>query len=244
MSRCTKIVKDARGSYEKPNKFDHEAVKAHIETYGPALPHYRREHAPNRRYLPSDITVRAMHQLHIKQNETNSKMTYSLFWQIFKTMNIAMTQLGNEECELCTKFLLHKRNCECENMCSKYTTYIIHKRKLVQARKEYQRDAALPQNDSDVYVAADLQKVVMLQRMEQFKEAIFTRRLTVFNETFAGLGKRPNFAAIWLEAIAGRQGEDLASAYYAFLTCNANRDADSITIWADIVLLKIKIGHY
>ena len=98
-----KIVKDGRGKYEKPNKFEHEAVKDHIESYRPALPYYRREHVPNRQYLPSGITVRAMHQLHSHQNEISSKMTYSLFWKIFKTMNIVMTQLGTEECKLCTR---------------------------------------------------------------------------------------------------------------------------------------------
>ena len=134
------IIKDGRGKYEKQTKFAYEAVKTHIQSYGPALPHYRREHAPNKRYLPSDITVKDMHETHIKHNQNNSKMTYSCFWQFFKTLNISMTQLGNEECELCTTFNLHKQICECDTMCSKYTAYILHKRKLVQARKEYKND--------------------------------------------------------------------------------------------------------
>ena len=79
-----------------------------------------------------------------------------------------MTQLGNEECELCTKFHLHKQSCECDVMCSKYTAYIIHKRKLVQACKEYKRDAPLPRNVSEAYVSADLQKVIIIPQMNQF----------------------------------------------------------------------------
>ena len=67
--------------------------------------------------------------------------------------------------------------------------------------------------------------------MEQFKEAIFTRRLNVFNETFAGLGSRKKYATIWHEATAGRNDEDIASTYYSFI--KANRDAETITIWAD-----------
>ena len=67
--------------------------------------------------------------------------------------------------------------------------------------------------------------------MEQFKETIFTRNLNVFNETFAGLGSRKKYATIWHEATAGRNDEDIASSYYSFI--KANRDAETITIWAD-----------
>ena len=67
--------------------------------------------------------------------------------------------------------------------------------------------------------------------MEQFKEAIFTRRLNVFNETFAGLGSRKRYATIWHEATAGRNDEDIASTYYSFI--KAKIDAETITIWAD-----------
>ena len=224
-------LKDGRCRSHKECKYDHEAVKAHVETYGPALPHYRREHAPNRRYLPSDVSVKDMYLQHKALNETNKDMSYNLFWQIFKTMNISFTQLGNEECEVCTKFYLHKLNCQCELQCSKYTGFINHKRKYLTARKNYDNDADKAITDREIYVAVDLQKVIMLPRMEQFKDAIFTRRLCVFNETFAGLGARKNFATIWHEAIAGRQDEDIASAYYVFL--NAHRDAEVITIWAD-----------
>lgn len=31
-------------------------------TYDPKISHYRREHAPNRLYLPSDINVTIMHE--------------------------------------------------------------------------------------------------------------------------------------------------------------------------------------
>ena len=75
------VLKDKRGKTSNNNKYDHDAVKRHIESYGPARPHYCREHAPNRRYLPSDITVKDMFDAHVKSNEQNN---------IFKTMNISM----------------------------------------------------------------------------------------------------------------------------------------------------------
>ncbi|GFN96107.1 U-box domain-containing protein 16 [Plakobranchus ocellatus] len=54
--------------------------------------------------------------------------------------------------------------------------------------------------------------------MECFKQAIFTRRLTVFNETFAELGsKQRNYAAVWHGGISGRKDEDLASTFHSYM---------------------------
>ena len=41
-----------------------------------------------------------------------------------------MTQLGNEECKLCTKFNLLKQICEYDTMCSRNTAYIIQYKKV------------------------------------------------------------------------------------------------------------------
>jgi len=38
-----------------------------IESLNPTVSHYRREHAPNNRYLQSDITVTLMHQLFFRK---------------------------------------------------------------------------------------------------------------------------------------------------------------------------------
>lgn len=35
-----------------------EAVLAHIETFHPTASHYRREHAPNRRYFPNELNIK------------------------------------------------------------------------------------------------------------------------------------------------------------------------------------------
>jgi len=44
-------------------------------------------------------------------------------------------------------------------------------------------------SDSKLTVSVDLQKVIMLPRMECFK-AIFTKRIIVFNESFVPIGKK------------------------------------------------------
>ena len=43
-------------------KVDRTVLRSHVETFGPCISHYRREHAPNKRYLPSDVTIDLMHK--------------------------------------------------------------------------------------------------------------------------------------------------------------------------------------
>ncbi|GFO34794.1 Cai-1 autoinducer sensor kinase/phosphatase cqss [Plakobranchus ocellatus] len=87
---------------------------------------------------------------------------------------------------------------------------------------EYKKDFQLRYSNDEVFTSADLQKVVMLPQMECFKEATFTRRLTVFNETFAELGSgKRNYAAVWHGGISGRKDEDLASTFHSCLPATA-----------------------
>ena len=39
---------------------DKESIRQHIESYGQAVSHYNREKTPLRRYLPGDISIKAM----------------------------------------------------------------------------------------------------------------------------------------------------------------------------------------
>lgn len=42
------------------NKYDIEKIKLHINLFNPTVAHYRREHAPNRKYLPNEINARCI----------------------------------------------------------------------------------------------------------------------------------------------------------------------------------------
>ena len=94
----------------------------------------------------------------------------------------------------------------------------MHKRRYAEARDEYVKDAKKPETfvmtedgEATAYYSADLQKVILLPRMDQFKKAIFTKG-------FAGVATGyPNFAVLWHEGISGRNDEDLASVFHRFL---------------------------
>ena len=215
------ILHDKRGKASKI-LYDSDKIKEHIESYNPTVAHYRRKHAPLRRYLSSEITIVKMHTEF--KEKTGSEISYSHFQKVFKSMNISMTILGHEECEICTKYKLHKQSCDCQSVCElDIHEYILHKCRYTEAREIYQKDS----NETDAFVmtegrmsaySADLQKVILLPRKDEFKKAIFTERLVVFNETFACVTKgSPNFAVLWYEGISARNDEDLASVFHRFL---------------------------
>ena len=81
-------------------------------------------------------------------------------------------------------------------------------------------------------MSVDLQKVVMLPRMDQFKACVFSKRLIVFNETISELRKKGrDTAVLWHEAIAGRIDEDISSAFHTYI--ESMRDVKKLTLWLD-----------
>lgn len=216
-------------------KFDKAVLHNHIDSFNPSISHYRREHAPNRKYLPSDITATSMYQDFISKNPT-MKCSYDLYRKEIKSKNISFTKLGNEESENCAEFDLHGH--KKENMqpdCSVCKTFSVHIKKAEDSRKMYRSDAEANFPNDEVCFSADLQKVIMLPRLDQYKIAIFTPRIIVFNESFVPVGKNQKnlkpIATIWHEGIAGRRKEDLISAFFSFFL--ENRAAKKITIWVD-----------
>jgi len=229
---------DMRGKAPATNKIDRDLLRAHVESFCPTISHYRREHAPHRRYLPSELNVTALHSDFVKKHP-NVTCSYDVYRKVVNEMNIAFTKLGHEECEQCKENELHQAatahiaNGESIG-CDACQNWERHQRMATESREEYRRDAAHDSSNEFSIYSADLQKVLMLPRMEQFKAAIFTRRLVVFNETFVPTGTKQHcntVAVTWHEATAGRKKEDLVSAFHAFFI--ARRDAKRLTLWLD-----------
>lgn len=230
--------KNLRGSYERVEKIDKEIIKDHIKQFNPSVSHYRREHAPNRLYLPSDLSVTAMHKQFLEQNPEAKISLESYRLVVKKDMNISFAHLGHEECETCAIFEIHDTNHKDnpDNTCEICNDYITHKKKYEECRSEYQNDVkTAAEVTTDVFYSADLQKVIMLPRIDQFKAAIFCPRIIAFNESFVPLGKTTlnhvPFAALWNETVSGRNQEDLISTFRLFVL--HKRDAENITIWVD-----------
>lgn len=223
--------KSNRGVYPRPNRRDYDKIVSHINTFDPNVSHHRREHAPKKKYLPENLTIVSMHKDFKEENPT-IQCSYYLYRRIVTNeLNISFTKLGNEKCETCEEYHLHKkRNPMCDN-CE------LHRIKYTESRETYDSQRALNTETKSFY-SGDMEKVIMLPRLEMFKQAIFTPRLSVYNETFAPLGGIQNnpqstkpVAVLWHEAISGRCKEDIVSTFYKFFI--EKRDVEEHVLWLD-----------
>ncbi|KAL2102709.1 hypothetical protein ACEWY4_001877 [Coilia grayii] len=216
-------------------KMDLSKIYQHIESFHPTISHYRRSHAPNRRYLPSDITIKSMYD-DFKQN---NRCSYETYRKAINNLNIGFTKLGEEECEVCLRHNIHMKQHEvvstagggCET-CQKWEVHHYH---AIRGREHYRMDAEKEEEVHSVVRSVDLQKVIMLPRMPGVKTAVFTRRISAFHETFATVGKMSSkekraMSVIWHEGIAGRSAVEVTSAY---VTCLSLEGVQHVTYWVD-----------
>ena len=81
---------DRRKYNGQTQQFNHQTIRNHIESYHPTVSHYRRAHAPNRRYLPSDDTIIDMYRQFIDSGKGSCS-----YINEFKRMNVSMTKHGH-----------------------------------------------------------------------------------------------------------------------------------------------------
>ncbi|CAG9773557.1 unnamed protein product [Ceutorhynchus assimilis] len=232
-----KAQKSRRGCTGSSKKIDRAIIRQHIESFNPSISHYRREHAPNRRYLPSDVTIVMMYN-DFKAKHPTINFSYYLYRDVVSKMNISFAALGHEECFTCAAFKNHESstNHDSKNLgndCADGKSWNKHIGMAKSAREQYQIDAEVD-NPNILACSADLQKVIMLPRCEMFKEVIFVPRIIAFNESIVPIGKKHKkfpTAVVWHEALSGRSKEDIISAFYAFFL--DNRDAENIILWLD-----------
>ncbi|KAL1400062.1 hypothetical protein pipiens_007741 [Culex pipiens pipiens] len=87
---------------QKPSSLT-EIVKADILSYKPTISHYRREHAPNVLYLPSDLSCAKMYTSFNESRiaEQKDSCSYNFYYKVMARLKIRFTKLGHELCEKC-----------------------------------------------------------------------------------------------------------------------------------------------
>ena len=167
-------------------------------------------------------------------------------------MNIGFTTLSSEECSRCSVHMQHTLEQHGVNSkepnhpnegCEQCAKHAHHINEAKTAREAYRADADSNWEDGTAFFFADMMRVFMLPQLP-LKDAIFTPRLTCFNETFAPLmpTNREDRATrkrrqrctciIWHDGLAGRGCEEVAAAFYLFLT-TACRDLTNAVLWLD-----------
>ncbi|CAG9814598.1 unnamed protein product [Phaedon cochleariae] len=165
---------DKRGKHPKTPKTDRSVIKTHIESFEPTISHYKREHAPNKRYLASDINITNMHKDFMAKHP-DIKCSYELYRKcVSKDCNIPFTKLGHEECETCEIFKMHDPKHTQQNLipdCESCKAWENHTSKANNAREKYRTDTANAGSDeTSLIVSANLEKVIMLPRIDMFKQ--------------------------------------------------------------------------
>ena len=174
---------DRRGKKEPVNKFPDEyrdMVVAHIETYRPQVSHYRREHAPNRRYLPSDPSVADMHKNFNATHETQCSYTY--YHHILTSMNISFSSPENDLCKRCFS---HEKahptpqlsptqaaetsqhsclECGCESCDEGYEEHKRHAREARECLRDDTEKMQASQNDI-IVTTVDMQKAISMPKV-------------------------------------------------------------------------------
>lgn len=75
------------------NKLNLVPTHEQIESFNPTVSRYRKEHAPNHRYLPSDITVQKMNRYWKEEKDVHECF--------FETHLEAVKKLDEEYCDQC-----------------------------------------------------------------------------------------------------------------------------------------------
>lgn len=156
-------AKDNRGSHARDQNIRKE-MEDHIKSFNPSIAHYRRAHAPQRLYLPSDLSATKMYE-NFRKGREGLKGKYVLYTQILKNLNISFAKLGCEECEVCDVFKKHetklshtRHDLPNEDGCISCDGWWEHIQKAGAARQAYKQDKEKVSVINPVF-AVDLQKV-------------------------------------------------------------------------------------
>lgn len=227
---------DQRGHHEPKNKFEGEyrqAVIEHIESYRPTVSHYTLEHAPNRRYLQASLDVTKMHtQFLERQVENNGEAcSYNYYLGIFRTLNISFAYPCQDRCTRCTEH--EERSERGEDDDDGFETHI---RNATQARDAmYAAIREAKELPDRIVMTVDMQKVICMPKLDT-KDYFFSRKLVLFNETFAPPAElavqSKTKLIMWHEAEAGRKAYNIANAYLTFLKDDA-AEAATVTFVTD-----------
>ena len=146
-------VKDRRGSHPPSNKWDAEAIRLHINSYNPAISHYKRKNAPYKPYLNPELSIKEMYK-NFSENKENNIICYKTYCNVFKSENIGFSRPSQGECKICLSYNDHIKDSDHgSDQCAECIAYAKHKVRYTQACIEYQK----PIPEEVVCFTADMQ---------------------------------------------------------------------------------------
>ena len=159
--------------------------------------------------------------------------SYTFYFRVFQSLNISFAQPLNDLCNKCLEHN-HAHSAEDDHSCSLCDCsacigYEEHRQHAQQARDALDLDTKKMENDTKVIVTTvDMQKAITIPKVPT-KANFFSRKIVVFNETFASPGK--NAPTVWHKGEAGRKAHNICSSYLEFI--KVNRDKEEVIFYAD-----------
>ena len=89
-------AEDRRGSHPPSNRCDAEVIRLHINSYKPAISHYKRKNAPYKRYLNPELSIKEMYK-NFSENKENNKICYKTYCNVFKSENTGFSRPSQDE---------------------------------------------------------------------------------------------------------------------------------------------------
>ena len=220
-----------KGRHDK--NLDEKRIKNiinHTNSFNPQISHYTREHAPNRKYFPPELTVKYMWNEYASDSG-NIAVSYSTYFKVFQTLNIGFSRPSQDECDVCQTWKNHEHGEGFVDGCATCVAAKEHLDSAREARENYQNEKHNCKEATDhIFLAADMQKVILLPKTS-LKSQYFVSRLTIFNETFCDLNGSKDICVLWNEAVLGRSAADITSAYFKIFIKLS--DYKKFTIWCD-----------
>lgn len=218
-------------------------IHQHIESFHPTMSHYGRNHDHDQRFLPSDVSLRLM----FEDFAANHRTSFKRYQKALTSCSVSFSRPGEEPCDLCLQHqhhmsVRHRDHDWVKNLqepppdCSTCSLWEEHRGRMEKAIRCYKRDARTPQSDQLSIRRVDLQRVILLPRIPRFKQALSSRRISAFHETFATVSQRrgsekKSISVIWHEGVALRKAVEVASAYVCGLQWEWN--VPHVVIWLD-----------
>ena len=122
-------IEDRRGNHPPSNKCDAEVIRLDINSYNPAISHYKRKNASYKQYPNPELSIKEMYK-NLSENKENNKKFCNVNKcdNVFKSENIGFSQPSQEKCEICLNYKDHIKDSDHgSDQCAECIAYVKHK---------------------------------------------------------------------------------------------------------------------
>ena len=120
-------VEDRRGSHLPSNKCDAEVIRLHINSYNPAISHYKRKNPPYKRHINPAFSIKEMYK-NFSENKENNKNCYKTYCNVFESENIGFSRPSQDKCEICLSYKNNIKDFDHDSdQCAECIAYAKHK---------------------------------------------------------------------------------------------------------------------